>query len=100
MVHFMKRFLHKHNSLLATALSLVLLISGSLQLVHDQLIDHAHNADCAMYVLDGSSAIGSQQTVCLASQQLVEATPLHPVKLVLSQVDQHPARAPPSITHF
>lgn len=96
----MKRFLHKHNRLLATALSLVLLISGSLQLVHDQLIDHAHNADCAMYVLDGSTAIGSQQASCLANQQLVEATLLHPVSLVLSQVEQHQARAPPSTTTF
>jgi len=48
-----------------------------------------------MYVLDGNSLLGSQPTVCLANQQLVESTPLSPLKLVLSQVEKQQARAPP-----
>ncbi len=95
-VHAMKHFFHKHNALLATALSLVLIIGGSLQLVHDQLIDHSHNSECAMYVLDGNSLLGGQSTICLASQQVVESTPLSPLKLVLSQVEKQQARAPPT----
>ncbi len=91
----MKRFLHKHNAFLATALSLVLVMGGSLQLVHDQLLDHVHDVDCAMYVVDGNGLISSQASTCSVNQQVVETTPLSPFKLVLSQFTKQQARAPP-----
>ncbi len=94
-VQLMKGFFHKHNGLLAGVLSLVLVISGSLQLVHDQLLDHQHNSDCAMYTLDGNTPIAGQQSACLTQKQQIEAEPLSPIQLVLTQVEQHKARAPP-----
>ncbi len=94
-VHVMKRFFHKHNAFLATALSLVLVMGGSLQLVHDQLLDHVHDVDCAMYVVDGNGLISSPSSSCGVNQQAVETTPLSPLKLVLSQLEKQQARAPP-----
>ena len=93
---FLKQYMHKHNGFLALVLSLALVVSGSLQLVHDQLLDHVHDVDCAMYVVDGNGLISSPASSCGVNQQVVEATPLSPLKLVLSQLEKQQARAPPT----
>jgi len=87
--------LRKHNGLFASVLTLVILISGSLQLVHDQLLDHHHTVDCPMFVLDGSSAVPETTTECTATRQAIEQHAYTPVSLVLSQLEKQQARAPP-----
>ncbi len=87
--------LRKHNGLMASMLTLVILISGSLQLVHDQLIDHHHTVDCPMFVLDGSAAVPEATSQCISAKQALEEQAYHPVALVLSQLEKQQARAPP-----
>ncbi len=91
----MRNAIYKHNALLAIALSFLLIVSSSLQVVHDQLVDHQHNSDCAMYVLDGNGAAASEQTVCAVKKQSIAINSLLPVFWVLSQVSPALARAPP-----
>ncbi|MFT5593999.1 MAG: hypothetical protein ACI8SR_002386 [Oceanicoccus sp.] len=88
--------LRKHNGLIASVLTLVILISGSLQLVHDQLIDHHHTIDCPMFVLDGSAAVPEATTGCVSAKQALEKQAFHPIALVLSQFETQQARAPPT----
>lgn len=88
--------LRKHNGLLASVMTLIIVISGSLQLVHDQLLDHHHTVDCPMFVLDGSAAVPSAEGTCLAHKQTVEQQSYHPIALVLSQLEKQQARAPPT----
>lgn len=100
MIAAMKSFLHqrlrKHNGLMASMLTLVILISGSLQLVHDQLVDHHHTVDCPMFVLDGSAAVPEATSQCISAKQALEEQAYHPVALVLSQLEKQQARAPPA----
>ena len=90
-----RKMLRKHNGTLAMVLSLVLVISGSLNLIHDQLLDHQHDSDCAMYMVDGKSPMPSKAVHCTASKQAVVEQPYTPVSLVLSQFEKHAPRAPP-----
>ena len=91
-----RKALKKHNGTLALMLSLVLIISGSLNLIHDQLLDHHHDSDCAMYMVDGKSPISDKQASCIALKQSAEDHPYTPVSLVLSQFEKHAPRGPPS----
>lgn len=88
--------LRKHNAMFASVLTLVILISGSLQLVHDQLLDHHHTVDCPMFVLDGSAATTTDTTQCSSIKQAIEQHAYMPVSLVLSQLEKQQARAPPT----
>ena len=100
MIVAMKFLLHsrlrKHNGLMASMLTLVILISGSLQLVHDQLTDHHHTVDCPMFVLDGSAVVPEASTQCTSAKLALEEQAYHPVALVLSQLEKQQARAPPT----
>jgi hypothetical protein len=87
--------LRRHNGLIASMLTLVILISGSLQLVHDQLVDHHHTVDCPMFVLDGSAAVPEATSGCISAKQALEKQTFHPIALVLSQLEKQQARAPP-----
>lgn len=87
--------LRKHNGMFASILTLVILISGSLQLVHDQLLDHHHTVDCPMFVLDGSPAAAGEADECSATKQAIEEHLFTPLSLVLSQLESNQARAPP-----
>ncbi len=91
----MRNAIHKHNALLAIALSFLLIVSSSLQLVHDQLLDHQHGSDCAMYVLDGNGSAANVQTVCAIQKQSIAVNYVLPVVWLLSQVRPSLARAPP-----
>jgi len=90
-----RKMLRKYNGTLAMVLSLVLVISGSLNLIHDQLLDHQHDSDCAMYMVDGKSPVAALQASCSAVKQQVVDQPYTPVSLVLSQFEKHAPRAPP-----
>jgi hypothetical protein len=87
----MKRFLHKHNAFLATTLSVVLVMGGSLQLVHDQLLDRTHSSGCEVH---GNNVIGSA-TACAVPSNGVDTTVLSPLTLVLSQLKKPHAHVPP-----
>lgn len=76
-------------------LSMVIVISGSLQLVHDQLLDHQHDSDCAMYVVDGNTAISSASSSCTGFKQQVEQLSYSPFQLAISQFNYYSPRAPP-----
>lgn len=90
-----RQMLRKHNGGLAMVLSLVLIISGSLNLIHDQLLDHHHDSDCAMYMVDGKTPVTDKQTSCNTVKQTAEKQPYTPLTLVLSQFEKHAPRAPP-----
>ena len=90
-----RKMLRKYNGTLAMVLSLVLVISGSLNLIHDQLLDHQHDSDCAMYMVDGKTPVAAPQANCSAVKQQVVDQPYTPVSLVLSQFEKHAPRAPP-----
>jgi CHASE1-domain containing sensor protein len=92
-----RQTLRKHNGFIAQLLSLVIMISGSLQLVHDQLLDHEHTVDCPMFVLDSSAAVPEATSLCIVAKQIVEEQPYHPIALVLSQFKTQQARAPPAL---
>ena len=94
----MKAILHKYNGQLALALILAMIVSTSMQLVHDQLVDHDHGIECPMFVVDGSSPLPEAQSQCVRSKQLVQTVPFTPVALVLSTLEKQQARAPP-ISH-
>jgi hypothetical protein len=91
-----RKMLRKHNGFLAMVLSLALIISGSLNLIHDQLLDHHHDSDCAMYMVDGKTPVAAPQANCSAIKQQVVDQPYTPVSLVLSQFEKHAPRAPPA----
>ncbi len=95
MLPFMKRLLRKYNGALALTLSLILIVSGSLQVVHDHLIDHEHTEECAMYMVDGKQPLSHKPATCIAHKQVVESTPFFPIQLVLSYVYKQQPRAPP-----
>lgn len=90
-----RQSLFKHNGFLAMLLSMVIVISGSLQLVHDQLQDHKHDSDCAMYVVDGNTPIATASSDCVALKQQVADQPYSPFNFVVSQFNHHAPRAPP-----
>ena len=90
-----RQSMRKHNGFLAMFLSMVLVISGSLQLVHDQLLDHHHDSDCVMYAVDGNSPVSNATSECSTIKQRVEDQDYSSFTLVLSQFNQHAPRAPP-----
>ena len=90
-----RKMLRKHNGTLAMVLSLVLIISGSLNLVHDQLLDHHHDSDCAMYMVDGKTPVSDKQPTCSAVKQKTVDQPYSPISLVLSQFEKQVPRGPP-----
>lgn len=90
-----RQYLRKHNGFLALFLSMVLVISGSLQLVHDQLLDHHHDSDCAMYVVDGNAPAANAHHNCSIVKQPAQESSYSSVSLLVSQFQQHAARAPP-----
>ena len=86
----------KYNALLATTLSLVLVVGASLQLLHDQLVDHDHGIECPMFMVDGSTPIPSvEHTQCAHPKQAIEPLAFIPVSSVLNLVTSQQARAPP-----
>jgi hypothetical protein len=87
----MKRFLHKNNAFLATTLSVVLVMGGSLQLVHDQLLDRTHSSGCEV---NGNNVIGSKATACAVPSSAVDTTVLSPLTLVLSQLKKPHGHVP------
>jgi len=91
----MKALIHKYNGQLAAALILAMIVSVSLQLVHDQLVDHQHGSDCPMFVVDGSTPAPATQSQCGHAKQSVEALPFTPISLLLRTVEKQQARAPP-----
>jgi hypothetical protein len=86
----------KPNRFITLLLSLVIVISGSLQLVHDQLVDHHHTIECPLFVLDGSSALLETSTLSICSKQFIEEQSYRPIALVLPQLGNQKARAPPA----
>ena len=74
---------------------MVLVISGSLKLVHDQLLDHHHDSDCAMYVVDGNASAANAHHNCSIVKQPAQESSYSSVSLLVSQFQQHAARAPP-----
>lgn len=91
----MKALFHKYNGQLAAALILAIIVSASLQLVHDQLVDHQHGLDCPMFVVDGSTPAPAHQGDCAQTKQSYEALPFTPISLLLRTVEKQQARAPP-----
>lgn len=96
MKHILHSRLRKYNGLTASVLTLVILVCGGLQLVHDHLIDHHHTVDCPMFVLDGSAALPETSSQNVAFKQPIEEFAYSPVVLVLSQLEAQQARAPPA----
>lgn len=92
----MKTLLHKYNGQLAAMLILTLIVSVSLQLVHDQLVDHQHGSDCPMFVVDGNTPVPTEHVQCGHRKQTVEALPFSPISLMLRVVEKQQARAPPA----
>ena len=92
----MRGFLRKHNALLALVLSLVLVVGGSLQLIHDQLLDHQHTSECAAYMVDGKLPLGQSPAACEASKQAQQSTPYSPIKIAFSLLTNQQPRAPPA----
>lgn len=86
----------KPNHFITLLLSLVIVISGSMQLVHDQLADHHHTIACPVFVLDGSSALLETSTLSICSKQLIEEQSYLPIALVLPPLEKQKARAPPA----
>ncbi len=93
----MKTRLYKYNGHLAATLILVMIISVSLQLVHDGLLDHHHDIDCPMFVVDNGSGLSASQTGCTPKPQTVESTFFSPSAVLLRIIDKQPARAPPAV---
>ena len=93
---FLKQYMHKHNGFLALVLSLALVVSGSLQLVHDQLVDHQHDSECAMYAVEGNAPLATATSSCITTKQVVEVSSYSTVALTLSQFDQYSPRGPPA----
>jgi len=92
----MRLLLRKYNALLATTLSLVLVVGASLQLLHDQLTDHEHSIECPMFMVDGSAAVPSvAYSHCAHPKQTVKPLTFSPISLVLNTVEKQQARAPP-----
>jgi hypothetical protein len=88
--------MRKYNALLATTLSLVLMVGGSLQLLHDQLVDHDHGIECPMFMVDASSAVPSvEYSHCAPPSKTVKPLTFSPISLVLNTVEKQQARAPP-----
>jgi hypothetical protein len=80
---------------MAIFLSLIIVISGSLKLAHDQLVDHHHDSDCAMYAVDGNTPIVNSSSDCMGFKQQVEEQLYSPFTLVITQFNHHAPRAPP-----
>ncbi len=93
----MRRFLRKHNAALALTLSLFLIVSGSLQLLHDQLIDHQHTSECATYMVDGHVPLLSQAITCHIIHTVIPTVPLTISSAYPPVYSLHPPRAPPSV---
>ncbi|MFQ3170928.1 MAG: hypothetical protein ACI9DG_000957 [Oleispira sp.] len=93
----LRQILRKHNGFIAQLLFLVIVISGSLQLLHDQLLDHKHTVDCPMFVLDGSAAVPETTSQCFSAKKIIEEQSYHPIALVLSQFNTQQVRAPPTL---
>ena len=91
----MNTLLRKYNGHLAIALILTMIVSVSMQLVHDQLVDHDHGIECPMFVVDGSTPVPAAQLHCGLNKQAVERVSFSPLSLVLSIVENQQARAPP-----
>lgn len=91
----MKALLHKYNGHLALALILTLVVTSSLQLVHDQLVDHDHGIECPMFVVDGSSPLPTASLQCVPSKQALEAAPFTLVAFAVNTLNKQQARAPP-----
>jgi len=92
----MKTRFHQYNGHIAAVLILTMIISVSLQLVHDGLLDHHHDIDCPMFVVDNGSGVVSASSTCAVKPQTVEASVFAPVALLLRTLVQYPARAPPA----
>jgi len=91
----MKALLHKYNGHLALALILALVVSSSLQLVHDQLVDHEHGIECPMFMVDGNSPLPSVSVECVHTKQNVESVPFTLVAFAVNTFNTQQARAPP-----
>jgi len=91
-----RQSLRKHNGFIALVLSMVIVISCSLQLVHGQLLDHDHTIDCPMFVLDGGAAVPEPLSQCISVKQVTEEHTYHPIALMLSLLKKQEARAPPA----
>ena len=85
----------KPNRFLTLILSLVIVISGSLQLVHDQLVDHHHSIECPFFALNGSSALTGTPTLSTCTKQVIEEQAYSPIALVLPHLKKPQVRAPP-----
>lgn len=90
-----RQSIRKHNGFMALFLSMVIMISGGLQLVHDQLLDHQHDSDCAMYVVDGNTPVASASSDCSVIKQDHTASSYAPVALLVTEFTQYAPRAPP-----
>lgn len=106
-MNFLSRLLHKYNGHIAVVIALAVLVSGSVQAMHDQLSDHHHDhnhdhahessSDCHTCALESSkSAPLPLPAACGIRKQSVEAIPFTPLSLVLNAVDVSQARAPPT----
>jgi hypothetical protein len=93
-----RQYMLKHNGLTALFLSLVILISSSLQLVHGEILDHNHDSDCAIYAVYGNAPEADSSSVCVNIKQQAEIKPYAAiVSLVVIQFKQHAPRAPPAL---
>ena len=90
------RQVKRHNGMLALALSLALVVAGSLQLVHDQLIGHHHTGDCAMYMVDAKSTTPEMLATCQRIKQTIDDHPYSAFALVVHYFHSYVTRAPPT----
>lgn len=86
----------KPNRLITLLLSLIIVISGSLLVVHDQLVDHHHSIECPFFALNGSSALPGTTALSTCTKQIIEEQSYRPIALVLPQLEKLQARAPPT----
>jgi hypothetical protein len=84
-----------HNATLGIMLSLVLIVSASLNLMHDHAVDHEHDTDCVMCVVDGNTSVASLPVSVASDKQLLENLNYSPVSLTPTQFELQTARGPP-----
>jgi hypothetical protein len=91
----LRQYMLKHKGFTALFLSLIIMISSSLQLVHGEMLDHHHDSDCAIYAVYGNLPVPESSCASAIIKQQAEIQYYSTVSLVVSQFKQHAPRAPP-----
>ena len=92
-----RKLLRKYNGALAMMLSLALIVASSLNLIHDQLLDHDHDSECVMCVIDSKpTVLAKEPNCCELGVQQTEIQHFSVINLILSHLETHSPRGPPS----